>query len=121
MNMYKELLLDHYKMPRNRGTIPAATFSSGEYNPSCGDSVCFSGIVLDNTVTELKFSGQGCVISQAVASILSEHCCSKTVAEIMLLTKDDIMNMIGMELGPMRLKCALLPLEALQKGLQQPV
>lgn len=121
MNMYKELLLDHYKMPRNRGTISAATFSSGEYNPSCGDSVCFSGIILNSAVTELKFSGQGCVISQAVASILSEHCCSKTVAEIMLLTKDDIMNMIGMELGPMRLKCALLPLEALQKGLQQPV
>ncbi len=119
MNLYKELLLDHYRAPRNRGIVPAATFSSGEYNPSCGDSVGYNGIVLNSIITDLKFSGQGCVISQAVASILTEHCCAKTVAEIMLLTKEDILRIIGMELGPMRLKCALLPLEALQKGLQQ--
>ena len=117
MNLYKELLLDHYRYPRNRGEIPAADFSSGEHNPSCGDSVCFQGTINNGSISKLMFTGQGCVISQAAASLISEQCAEKQITEVLKIDADQLQAMIGMQLGPMRLKCLLLPLEALHKGL----
>ena len=117
MNIYKELLLEHYRNPRNRGNLDGADFSSQEFNPSCGDRIIFQGKVQDGIISELWFTGHGCVISQATASLLIEHSCNKSVDSAKILSADDIKSMLGTELGPTRLKCALLPLQALQKGL----
>lgn len=117
MQLYKELLMDHYKHPRNYGTLDNPDFSLQEYNPSCGDSVSFQGNIKNNTLLEVRFSGKGCVISQATASLLSEYSKGKPIDEILALTKDNVLHLIHMELGPTRLKCALLPLQALQEGI----
>lgn len=118
-NLYQEVLMDHYRHPRNRGRIANSDFSSASHNPSCGDSVQFEGLIHDGVVTELAFEGKGCVISQAMASMLTQKVLGKAVNEILALDKEYVMSILGMELGPTRLKCALLPLEALQQGLSK--
>ncbi len=115
--MYQELLLDHYRYPRNRGSLATPNFFSKQYNPSCGDSVQFEGCISGKMIKKVVFKGQGCVISQATASMLSEVAKGKVLHEIKALDKDFIMRMIGMQLGPIRVKCALLPLIALQEGI----
>lgn len=117
--MYQALLLDHYQYPRNKGTLGHADFSSHHHNPSCGDVVAFQGIIDPATeiLTGIAFTGTGCVLSQATASLLSEHALELSIRQIELLDKHTIFSLITMELGPTRLKCALLPLEALQNGI----
>lgn len=115
---YHTLLYEHYRNPRYKGTLAQCTFESGTYNPSCGDVVLFQGIVVDNQLMQVAFDGKGCVISMATASLLSEHVLTKSLEEIAALGTQDILTLIGMPLGPTRLRCALLPLEALQKGLK---
>ncbi|MDP3889530.1 MAG: iron-sulfur cluster assembly scaffold protein [bacterium] len=119
-NLYQAILLDHYRNPRHRGVLEKPDFSSGSTNPSCGDSVSFQGCVEGDLITAVAFTGSGCVISQATASLLSEYVLNKTLSQIMMLDKDFIVSMIGMpQIGPMRIKCALLPLQALQVGIAQ--
>lgn len=119
MNLYQQQLMDHYRNPRNTHALTNPTFKTAQHNPSCGDSVAMEGVVKNGVLTEISFSGTGCVISQATASMLTQMCLGKSVNDIMALTKDDIQKLIGVELGPMRLRCALLPLEVLQKGISQ--
>jgi len=114
--LYQEELMDHYKYPRNNKPVQNPDFSVDELNPSCGDRIVIEGKVADNVISDLGFSGKGCVISQATASMLTEHCIGKTAEDVMNLTKSDIIAMIGLELGPTRLKCALLSLQVLQHG-----
>lgn len=118
-NLYKEELLDHYRNPRNRGTIENSDIATGEYNPSCGDKVEFFVKVKDNKITEIKFTGVGCVISQAAADMLAEKVKNLTLDEVSKLTKEDILSLIKIELGLNRLVCAMLPLVALQKGISE--
>ncbi len=117
MNIYQELLMDHYRHPRNCGKLENPDFSSGDYSPSCGDSVTLQGTIADQIIKKVVFTGKGCVISQATASLLTEWCIEKSIGQIVDLTKEDIQKIVGMPLGIMRIKCALLPLIALQKGL----
>ncbi len=119
MNMYQEALMDHYRNPRNRGTLALPDFSSGMANPSCGDAVSLHGILTHGVIEVCLFEGKGCVISQATASLLTEKVRGKTIAEVATLNADAMQTLIGMQLGPTRLKCALLPLEALKNGLQK--
>lgn len=119
--VYQAQLLDHYRNPRNKGLLSHATFATDEFNPSCGDRVTLSGVIENGRVKELGFQGAGCVISQATASILYEYALGKTCDELKTLTGDVVQQLIGVPLGPVRLKCALLPLEALQKGILLPV
>jgi len=114
---YQKVLMDHYKNPRNKKSIENPNFSSGQDNPSCGDKVSIHGKIEDGVIKEIGFDGSGCVISMATASMLTEKCKGKTVKEVLELTKDDILKMIGLELGPNRLHCALMSLEALHKAL----
>jgi nitrogen fixation NifU-like protein len=116
--MYQEILLHHFKHPQNRGSLPNPDFSSGSYNPSCGDQITFEGNNLNGVITALKFSGKGCVISQATASLLSEFALSKSTAAIVVLDSSFILSLIGIPLGPTRLRCAMLSLEALQSGIK---
>src|SRR5689334_16386152 len=118
MNIYKELLQDHYHHPRNKEKLDKSDFSSNQENPSCGDSVQFQGIIKDNALLKVTFTGTVCVISQATASLLTEFVRNKVITEILAFDVTTILNLIGMQLGPVRVKCALLPLQALQTGLQ---
>lgn len=118
MNLYQQQLMDHYYHPRNRGTLENPDFSSGVMNPSCGDSIEWQGKVQGNKLVDLKFTGKGCVISQASASLLSELVIEQSLDFIQRLTKDDMIKLVGIELGPTRLRCALLALEALHEGIK---
>ena len=116
-DFYQEELLDHYKNPRNKEPLAHADFSSGDENPSCGDKIAIQGTVDGDVITKLAFSGTGCVISQAAASKLTELCVGKTLSEVLALNKDDMIKLVGIPLGPVRLKCALLALQVLHKGI----
>ena len=118
-HLTKAELLDHFKHPRNKKELKNPDFSSGQHNPSCGDSVSICGNLSDDTITQLAFTGSGCIISQSAASMLTEYCKSKSVSEVLAMTKDDIQKMLGIPLGPNRLQCALLSLEALKLALQK--
>lgn len=115
--MYQDELIEHYKYPKLRKKLTSPDFTAGQYNPSCGDRVTIEGIVTDGTLTDVGFGGSGCVISQASTSMLTELCLGKTLTEILALNKDAILAVIGMELGPTRLRCALLCLEVLKQGI----
>ena len=119
MKFYKEILMDHYQNPRNRGHIDNPDFSTAQYNPSCGDSVSFEAVIENDKLAKLTFDGKGCVISQATASIFTEYVVGKHIDDILKLEKEDIQGIIGMDLGPTRIKCALLSLMALKEGIME--
>lgn len=118
LNFYQEILVDHYRNPRNNGVIAAPDFKSEQRNSSCGDEVCFTGIIKENILRDVLFEGKGCVISQAAASLLSEYAQNKSLDSILVLDKDDLIAMLGMQLGPVRMLCGLLSLTALQCGIK---
>ncbi len=116
MNIYQEELLDHYENPSNYGTLPNPDISHEEDNPLCGDKIRIDLIVEDDIITAVRFSGYGCTISQASASMLTEEIEGKTLTEVKKLSRDDILDMVGIPLGPVRVKCALLALKVLKAG-----
>jgi nitrogen fixation NifU-like protein len=116
-DMYREQIIDRYKNPRSRGTLDPHDFTYEDDNPLCGDRIRIDVRVdAQDRVTAAAFSGQGCAISQAAADLLTEAVVGKTLDEVKQLTKDDILELLGIELGPVRLKCALLPLKVLKAG-----
>lgn len=120
MNLYKDRILDHYRKPRNFGRIVKPDASYEEGNSLCGDRIGMEVQLKTEdskpkTIKEVRFWGEGCAISQASASMLTEKVKGKSLDEIKKLGKEDILSMLGIELSPARLKCALLPLEVLQK------
>ena len=117
--LYQEILMDHYRYPRNGGTLDKPDFLTDSVNPSCGDSVTFCGTISLGTLKEVKFQGKGCVISQAAASLLTERVKNSKLVDIRALDVHTMQLLLGMQLGPTRLRCALLPLEALQKGIHE--
>jgi nitrogen fixation NifU-like protein len=119
VNLYQDVLIDHYRNPRNRGVLDHPDFKSGEENPSCGDSVSMYGRVMDDILTAMSFQGKGCVISQAAASMLTQIVLGKNLQEIMQIDAAYMRKLVGIDLGPTRVRCALLALEALQKGIQE--
>lgn len=115
MSIYQDLILDHYRNPRNTGTLQNPSKHIKVSNPLCGDVIEIDMNEKDGKIEDVKFSGQGCAISQATASMITEYAKGKTKEEIQKLDKDFIVEMLGISLSPNRLKCALLSLEALQK------
>jgi nitrogen fixation NifU-like protein len=122
MDIYREIILDHYKHPHNFGHILHPSVSHTLYNSACGDKITME-LVFDkkDTITDVKFSGEGCAISQASASMLTDFVVGKTKKEIMKLTSADIFSMVNTELTASRVKCAVLPLEVLQKAVASTV
>lgn len=117
-DFYREEILEHYTRPHNYGTLENPDISHEENNPLCGDRVRFD-LELDGngqTVKTVRFSGVGCAISKASASMLTDMIVGKTLDEIKALTKEDVLDELGIELGPVRLKCALLPLKVVKVG-----
>lgn len=116
-SIYREVILDHYQNPRHRGTLDPHDYSYEDSNPLCGDEVRIDVRVKDGAVDEIAFSGQGCAISQASASILAEMVDGKPLDEVKALGKDELLEEIGIQLSPARLKCALLSLKVLKAGI----
>lgn len=116
MQLYKQELLDHYRFPRYKGRLIQPDFASRQHNPSCGDHISFEVKIYNGCIADIAFEGSGCVISQATASMIAVLVKDKPITYCINLTQADIVNLIGMELGPTRLKCALLALYALQEG-----
>jgi nitrogen fixation NifU-like protein len=112
-----EFILDHYKNPRNYGTIEGADASFEEGIPSCGDKVRIDVRLKDGVIEDMKFSGAGCAISQASVSILTENARGKKVEEIMSLKDEEVLSALGMPISPVRFKCALLGVKVLKKAL----
>jgi len=115
-DFYREEILEHYTRPHNYGTLESPDISHEENNPLCGDRVRFDLELDGQTVKKVRFSGVGCAISKASASMLSDMIVGKTLDEIKALTKEDVLDELGIELGPVRLKCALLPLKVVKVG-----
>jgi nitrogen fixation NifU-like protein len=116
-DLYRELIIDRYKNPQFRGELDPNDITFEDDNPLCGDHIRVD-LRLDGNqmVTEAAFSGEGCSISQASADLLVESIIGKPLAEVKQLTKDDVLDMLGIDLGPVRLKCALLSLKVLKAG-----
>ena len=116
-DFYREMIIERYKTPHFRGVLNPNDISYEDDNPSCGDHIRIDVRLDENqVVTEALFSGEGCAISQASADLLIESVIGKNIEEIKGLTKEDILETLGIELGPVRLKCALLPLKVLKAG-----
>ena len=113
--MYQEIILDHYRRPRNFGTLQKANITFRDSNPACGDVIELQ-IFTDahGIIKDIKFSGKGCAISQAAASMLTESVKGKNIKDIKPLTKQDILEMLNIPLSGIRLKCALLSLKVLK-------
>ncbi|PJE63995.1 Fe-S cluster protein [Candidatus Roizmanbacteria bacterium CG10_big_fil_rev_8_21_14_0_10_45_7] len=117
-DLYKEIILDHYHHPRKSGKLAAYTHSSHIDNPLCGDTIDTYLRVTDGVVVDASFIASGCAISIASASILFESLLGKTIAQIQRITTEDILASLHThQLTPARLKCALLPLEAVHRAL----
>jgi nitrogen fixation protein NifU and related proteins len=116
-SMYRELILERYKSPQFRGELEPNDITFEDENPLCGDHLRIDlRLGPDGKVVEAAFSGHGCAISQASADLLIESVINKSLDEIKSLTKQDVLDLLGIELGPVRLKCALLSLKVLKAG-----
>ncbi|MFM9106558.1 MAG: Fe-S cluster assembly sulfur transfer protein SufU [Chloroflexota bacterium] len=116
-NIYREVILDHSRNPRNKGTLDPADFSFEDVNPLCGDEIRMDVRVAGDRVDEIRFSGRGCAISQAAASILTEMAAGRPLDEVKAISKDDILDELGVPISPARMKCALLGLKVLKASL----
>ncbi len=129
MDLYREQILDHYKNPRNFGHLEGADVVSEEINVSCGDKITIEIKFATNNqkstpiksgskvIHAIRFSGEGCAINQASASMLTEKVTGMTASDVMKLGLSDIQELLGTRLTPSRVKCAILPLEAIQKAI----
>jgi nitrogen fixation NifU-like protein len=116
-DIYREHILDHYKHPRNFGSLKNVTASASDEVISCGDSLSMELFVKNGTVSDITFQGTGCAISMASASLLTETAKGKRTIDLQRLDKDAILKLLGISLSATRLKCALLSLEVLHKAI----
>ena len=119
--LYREIILDHYKNPRGHGAIPDADASADGQNPLCGDevSIFVSFGEDDDTIDDVKFSGRGCAISQAATSMLMEMVKGRSATAVAAMPKEELLEEIGIPLTPVRLKCAMLGLTTLKVALHK--
>ena len=118
-SIYLEHILDLYKHPHNFGALDSATVKHRAFNPLCGDDLTMYLLTHDDTVTEVMWEGKGCAISMASASLVTDAIKNMKLTEVMALDKRTLLEMLGIEIGPVRLKCALLSLEAVHMATQK--
>ncbi len=112
---FEEMILDHYRNPRNYGRIEHPTSAITEYNPVCGDALHFTVNIRNSRIEDIKFIGRGCSVSMAAASILTERVKGMEIHEVEQIREEVFLKSLGIYLGPVREKCALLSLNALKK------
>jgi len=116
-DLYRQIIIERYKSPIYRGELDPHDISFEDENPLCGDQIRIDLRVDENNIVkEAAFSGHGCAISQASADLLLEAVVGKSLEEVKAFTKQDVLDLLGIDLGPVRLKCALLPLKVLKAG-----
>jgi len=115
-DMYRQQILDHYKNPRNYGEIEDPTYTHVGENPMCGDEIAVDVVLDDGEIQQVAFRGDGCAISQASASMLSEQLTGASVEELVEMDRDDVIEMLGVDISPMRVKCAVLAEKVAQDG-----
>ena len=120
-DMYREVILEHYKHPHNAGTLEQPDISYEDTNPLCGDRIRIELQVHDGQVADVRFQGRGCAISQAAASLLTDEIKGKSLDQVRAFSKDDMLDLIGIPLdkNPVRIKCALLALKTLKSGVYE--
>jgi nitrogen fixation NifU-like protein len=118
-DMYREVILDHYKNPRGHGVIEPADAEAEGMNPLCGDEVAISVSFDGDRIDDVRFQGRGCAISQAATSMLMEMVKGRTAAEVAVMSREELLEEVGIPLTPIRLKCALLGLGVLKVALHR--
>ena len=120
-DMYREIILEHYKHPHNAGTLEQPDIAHEDNNPLCGDRIRIELLVHDGQVADVRFQGRGCAISQAAASLLTDEIKGKSLDQVRAFSKDDMLDLIGIPLdkNPVRIKCALLALKTLKSGVYE--
>lgn len=114
MDLYAEEILDHYKHPRHFGHLDEPTLVYQDRNPLCGDEITLELKIENDRVVDVAFTGHGCAISRAAASMMAEEIVGQPLSELRNWSKESILDLLGIEVGPVRMKCALLPLKALK-------
>lgn len=117
--LYHDLLLDHYNYPRNQTPLQEYNASSTIHNTSCGDQIHVKMYFFKDILKEIFFEASGCVISRAAASLVSQALKEKKIKEIVAFCNDELLALIGISLGPVRMKCATLILQAIHKGINE--
>ena len=118
-NLYREVILDHYKNPRGQGPLPHADAEAEGQNPLCGDEVAISVALDGETIEDVRFRGRGCAISQAATSMLTEMVKGRKATDVAAMPRDELLEEVGIPLTPVRLKCALLGLSTLKLALHK--
>ena len=118
-DLYRDYILEHYRRPHNFGVIEEPSASYEGANPLCGDRLTMQLGIKDGVVERVGFTGRGCAISQASASLLTDEVKGKPVADVAALGGDDVLDLLGIEISPARLKCAMLSLETVQHALAE--
>jgi nitrogen fixation protein NifU and related proteins len=116
--LYSDILLDHFRHPRNYGSLAAPDISNEQFNPLCGDRIRIELKLAHSTVNEARFKGDACAICTAAASLLTELILSADIADLPGITDDRLISALESDIQPARLQCALLPLQALREGLK---
>jgi len=117
-DLYRDYILEHYRRPHNFGVLDGATLSQEGANPLCGDRITLQLRVRNGVIDGVGFTGRGCAISQASASLLTDEIKGKQVDAANAMAPDDVLEMLGIEISPARMKCALLSLETLHGALE---
>ncbi len=115
-DFYRDYILDHYRNPRNFGTLEKSDVEAEDLNPLCGDQIRMQLQLDDGVVKDVRFSGQGCAISQASASMLTEMVKGKKLSDVARLSKDVVLENVGIGISPTRMKCAMLGLRVLKSA-----
>src|SRR3989338_6718640 len=118
LEIYKEHILDLYKNPHNKGNLKNPTYEFSKNNPICGDEVKIQILAKNNKIADIKFCGQGCAISQASASLLTDKIKNLSINKIKKFSKKDVLKLLKIPISPARIKCALLPLDAINGALK---
>ena len=116
-SIYRELILDHNKNPRNKGMLEHPQFTYEDVNPLCGDEIRMDVQTDGERVTDIRFSGRGCAISQAAASILTEMVEGQMLDDVKAISREDLLDELGVPISPARMKCAMLGLKVLKAGI----
>lgn len=119
-DLYRDEILEHYRNPHNFGTLPAPDAVHDGHNPLCGDRITLMLAIDDSgTIEDVAFSGRGCAISQASASLLTDRLRGLSLQDAEALTNQDVLDLLGIEISPARLKCALLSIDTLKRALDE--
>ncbi|MCL5782870.1 MAG: SUF system NifU family Fe-S cluster assembly protein [Candidatus Thermoplasmatota archaeon] len=118
-DLNSEILLEHYRNPHHHGQLEDPSARQLEYNPVCGDTIQITVKIEKDRITDIKFIGRGCSVSQGATSMLTDRVLGLSLEEVKKISPEDILEMLGLNLGPSREKCALLPLNTIKKCISQ--